>query len=126
MENSPVGLKLVSAGIREGAQSAIDLHNYKTQIFNETQGAGLPTAETEFYTAHPAQQYAARAISTVHPVQITDPKQFNNYLPGTYATLPNGKLVQVPARPGAPPIPDYLKAAADITVRPQGAPANAP
>ncbi len=109
--NSPVGQKLVSAGIREGAQSAIDLHNYKQGIYNTTQGAGLESAENDFYQAHPAQQYAARAISTVHPVQITDPKQFNNYLPGTYATLPNGKLVQVPARPGAPPIPAYLQQA---------------
>jgi hypothetical protein len=111
-ENSPVGLKLVSAGIREGAQSAIDLHNYKTQIFNKTQGAGLPQAETDFYAAHPAEQYAQRAISTVHPVTITDPAQFKNYLPGTYAVLPNGKLVQVPERPDAPPVPAYLKSGA--------------
>jgi hypothetical protein len=53
--------------------------------------------------------YSQRAISTVQPVKITNPSQFNNYLPGTYATLPNGKLVQVPLRSGAPSIPSYLQ-----------------
>jgi len=110
--NSPVGVKLVAAGIQEGAQSAIDLHNYKQGIYNATQGAGLEHAENDFYQANPAAMYAARAISTVHPVQITDPAQFTKYLPGTYAMLPNGKLVQVPERPGAPPIPPYLQSQA--------------
>src|SRR6202000_2400994 len=83
--NSPVGQKLVSAGIREGAQSAIDLHNYLQQMLNETQGGDrFVSAENDFYQAHPAEQYAQRAISTVHPVKITDPAQFNRYLPGTY------------------------------------------
>lgn len=110
MENSPVGLKLVAAGIHEGAQSAIDLHNYRQTMLNQTQGGDkFMSAETDFYTAHPAEQYAQRAISTVHPVQITSEGQLNNYLPGTYAVLPNGKLTQVPARPNAPPIPPYLQ-----------------
>lgn len=110
VKNSPIGLKLVSAGIREGAQSAIDLHNYRQQMMNETQGGDkFVSAENDFYQAHPAEQYAQRAISTVHPVKITDPAQFSKYLPGTYALLPNGKLVQVPTRPDAPPVPAYLQ-----------------
>lgn len=115
--NSPLGLQLVSAGIRAAAQSAIDAHEYKQQIYNQSQGAGLENAETDFYRMHPAQQYADRAISTVQPFVISGPKDFTKYLPGTFVT--DGKtidpktghpiIIQVPARPDAPPIPTYLQ-----------------
>jgi hypothetical protein len=39
---------------------------------------------------------------------VTDDKQLSRYMPGTYLSY-KGKIVQVPERPGAPPIPDYLK-----------------
>ena len=78
-------------------------------------------AEADFYKNNPAPLYADRAISSVHPYPITKPEQLNQYLPGTYVVLPvpkgspgydprwNGKLAQVPERPGAPPIPSYLQ-----------------
>ena len=115
-KNSPEGLALVSAGIREAAQSAMDVHEYKQSIYNRSQGAGLESAETDFYRAHPAYQYANRAISTVHPFAIISPEEFSRFLPGTFVTVPKvdpatgkPKVVQVPERPGAPPIPAYLQ-----------------
>lgn len=108
--NSPVGQALVSAGIREGAQSAIDAHQYKQDVYNKTQGAGLENAETDFYKQNTPTMYANRAISTTQPFKVTSQDDFNKFLPGTYVTLPNGKLTQVPMRQGgAPPIPAYLQ-----------------
>lgn len=115
MSNSPQGVKLVSAGIREGAQSAMDLHEYKQARYDQRQGAGLENAETDFYRANPASMYANRAISSVQPFKITATEQapamaeMSKYLPGTMVTLANGKVTMVPERPGAPPIPAYLK-----------------
>lgn len=104
--NSPLGFKMVSAGIQEAAQSAIDLHEYKQQIYNE--GGDLTKAEVAFYQQNRPEQYARRAISTITPYSIQKPSDFDRYLPGTYVSLPNGKLTQVPMRQGAPPIPQYL------------------
>jgi hypothetical protein len=104
--NTPVGFKTVLAGIQESAQQAIDLHEYKQQIFN--QGGDLARAEVDFYKQNRPQQYAQRAISSVHPYPVKAAGDLNRYLPGTYVTLPNGKLTQVPSREGAPPIPSYL------------------
>jgi hypothetical protein len=128
MGNSPQGLTLVSDGINEGAQSAIDMHNYKIARFSgqdpygiapdqvgKQGGAGLESAEADFVKAFPASMYSNRAISTVTPFKITATdlptamKQMSQYLPGTYVTLPNGKQTMVPERPGAPPIPTYLR-----------------
>jgi hypothetical protein len=109
VSNSPQGGKLVLAGIREGAQANIDLHNYKQDVFNKT--ADLTSADTEFFRANPAQAYARRAISTVMPYKITGPDEFKRYLPGTYVVTPSGKLTQVPMRDGAPPIPEYMQPA---------------
>lgn len=109
--NSPEGARLVIAGIREAAQQNIDLYNYKQPIYS--QGGDLVKADTDFYNQNPAQMYARRAISTIKPYEVNNPQQFNRYLPGTYVTVPTSqggrKLVQVPMRPGAPPIPDYLQ-----------------
>jgi len=124
--NSPAGVQLVSAGINEGAQSAIDAHQYKQARYNgldpynlnpssvgKQAGAGLETAETDFYKAFPAQMYAARMQSTVSPPTITAKTQadFNQqaqkYLPGTRIIL-NGQPGMVPPRPNAPPIPAYI------------------
>lgn len=104
--NSPQGLQLVSAGIREGSQSAIDSHEYKQLVNNATQGAGLTNAETDFYKAHPATQYANRAISNITPFTIKGPDEFQKYLPGTFVTdgktvdpaTGRPKVVQVPPR----------------------------
>lgn len=104
--NTPVGFKTVLAGIQESAQQAIDLHEYKQEIYK--QGGALENAEVDFYKQNRPQQYAQRAISTVHPYPVKAPGDLNRYLPGTYVTLPNGKLTQVPPREGAPPIPSYL------------------
>lgn len=125
--NSPQGVTLVSNGINEGAQSAIDMHNYKMARFSGSDpygiapsaqgtrgGSGLESAETDFVKAFPASMYSDRAISTVHPVQITAAdqaaamKQMEKYLPGTIISLPNGRQSMVPPRPGAPPVPTYM------------------
>jgi hypothetical protein len=113
-KNSPEGVKLVSAGIREGAQSAIDVHEYKQGIYDKTKGAGLETAETDFYKANTPDMYAKRAISSVHPIDVraetpaAAQRAFANYLPGTVVNL-NGRMKIVPEREGAPPIPAYIK-----------------
>lgn len=111
--NSPVGFHTVMAQIREGAQSAIDMHQYKQQVYNA--GGDLTRAEVDFYKQNSPQQYARRAISTVNPYTVKSPEEFNRYLPGTYVTLPNGKLTQVPMRDGAPPVPEYLRGPAPQT-----------
>lgn len=111
-ENSPVGFKLVSSGIQEAAQTAIDLHNYKQEIYD--QNGDLNKAEVEFYKQNPAQMYARRAISTVTPYGVSTDQQLNRYLPGTFVKY-KGNVVQVPERPGAPPIPEYLKSVASPT-----------
>lgn len=127
MSNSPQGVQLVSAGIHEGAQSAMDAHEYKQQRYNgadpyginptangKTAGAGLETAETDFYKKFPASMYSTRAISTVQPpsmkaASLADAQaQFEKYLPGTQVIL-NGQPKIVPARPGAPAIPAYIQ-----------------
>lgn len=112
-KNSPIGYQTVSAGIREGAQQAIDMHQYKQQVYDH--GGDLNKAETDFYKGNSPQAYARRAISTVTPYEIKSPdqaaamKEMTRYLPGTYIKLPNGKITQVPEREGAPQVPDYLK-----------------
>lgn len=111
--NTPVGFHTVLAGIREAAQSAVDMHEYKQQIYNA--GGDLTRAEVDFYKSNSPQQYARRAISTVTPYTVKSPDEFSRYLPGTYVTLPNGKLTQVPMRPGAPPVPEYLRGPAPQT-----------
>lgn len=105
-KNSPEGVMLVSGGIREGAQSAIDSHEYKQMVNDATKGAGLEHAVTDFYKAHPAEQYTERAVSRLTPVTIKDPKKLNNYLPGTFVTdgktidqaTGKPKIVQIPER----------------------------
>jgi hypothetical protein len=104
--NSPIGFHVVSAGIQESAQQAIDLHNFKQDLYNS--GGDLTKAEVDFYRANPAQMYARRAISTVTPYSISSDKELGRYLPGTFVQY-KGKIVQVPERQGAPPIPEYLK-----------------
>jgi hypothetical protein len=69
----------------------------------------LENAETDFYKQNTPTMYANRAISTTQPFKVTSPDDFNKFLPGTYVTLPNGKLAQVPMRDGAPPVPAYLQ-----------------
>jgi hypothetical protein len=64
----------------------------------------------DFYQRNPAQMYARRAISTVNPYEVADDKQLGRYLPGTFLKY-KGKIVQVPERPDAPPIPEYLRSA---------------
>jgi hypothetical protein len=127
MANSPQGIKLVSAGIREGAQSAIDSHEYRQARFQgqdpygidpeaagKHAGAGLETAETDFYKRFTPEMYSTRAISTVHPVTINAKslEEFNTqaqkYLPGTQVIL-NGQPKIIPPRPDAPPIPAYIQ-----------------
>ena len=118
--NSPIGFQKVSAGINEIAQQNRDAYSFAKQPVYDAYG-DLTKAETDFYTKFPAQMYARRAISAAHfqenrssPYSITSKdqsgamKEMANYLPGTFVNLPNGKTVQVPARPDAPPIPDYL------------------
>lgn len=125
--NSPQGVQLVSAGIREGAQSAMDAHEYRQNRYNgvdpyginpaakgKTAGAGLETAETDFYKKFTPQMYATRAISTVQPPTMKADsldafnKQAMQYLPGTQVIL-NGQPKIIPARPDAPAIPVYIQ-----------------
>ena len=134
MSNSPQGIVLVSNGINEGAQSAIDMHNYKMDRYSGQDpygvssapgtkaGAGLESAETDFVKAFPAAMYSSRAISTVQPIKISGPGDFDKYLPGTVVVAPNGARGMVPPRPNAPPIPNYLRS----YIQPQGAPNAAP
>jgi hypothetical protein len=128
MSNSPYGVILVSNGINESAQSAIDMHNYKMSRFfgqdpyevssapGTKAGAALESAETDFVKAFPASMYSSRAISTVQPIKINGPEDFNKYLPGTVVIAPNGVRGMVPQRPNAPPIPNYLHG----YIQPQG------
>jgi hypothetical protein len=104
--NSPVGFHVVSAGIREASQAAIDAHNYKQTVYD--QNGDLNKAEVDFYKTNPPQMYARRAISTVTPYAINSDKELGRYLPGTFVQY-KGRVVQVPERQGAPPIPEYLK-----------------
>lgn len=104
--NSEVGFQRVYAGVNEIAQQAMDAHAFAKQpVYN--QNGDLVKAETNFYTQFPAQMYARRAISTVQPYPVQSDADLNRYLPGT-VVLYKGNRVQVPQRPDAPPIPDYL------------------
>lgn len=106
IENSPMGFKMVSAGIQEAAQNAIDLHEFAKQPVYDAHG-NLVKAETDFYKNVPSQMYARRAISTVTPYPVKTDTELNRYLPGTFVNY-KGNIVQVPARPGMPPAPEYL------------------
>jgi soluble lytic murein transglycosylase-like protein len=107
-QNSPVGYRYVSAGVNEAAQSAIDL--YQAQIAGGAyqRPGGYEKATTDFQTQFPPAMYARRAISTVKPYTVSTSADANRFLPGTYVRY-QGRLLQVPARPGAPPIPDYIR-----------------
>lgn len=114
-ENTPQGYQAVSAGVREMNTREIDLYNFRTAWFDHN-GGNLLGADTAFNTKFPATMYADRAISTLHPYKITATdqagamKQMDQYLPGTFVTLPNGKITMVPPRSGAPPIPpEYMR-----------------
>lgn len=104
-KNTPVGFAKVFAGINEQAQIAIDLHNAKTPVYQ--QKGDLVSAETNFLKDYNPQMYSRRAISTVTPYPVTSDKELGRYLPGTFVQY-KGKIVQVPPRPGAPPIPGYI------------------
>ena len=71
-------------------------------------GAGLESAEADFVKAFPASMYSDRAISTVTPIKINGPEDFNKYLPGTVVIAPNGVRGMIPPRLGAPPVPNYM------------------
>ena len=114
--NSPEGFKLVSAGIQESAQAAIDLHNAKQAAY-DVQG-DLSKAENSFGNKFPPQMYALRAISNAYPYKVTEDAALNRYLPGTWVNY-KGHTLQVPERPDAPPIPSYLQSAAPPTGTPR-------
>ncbi len=105
LENSPLGFRLVSNSINEGAQFSSDLHNYKQSVLNDP--TKLPKAETEFTNRFPPMAYARRAQSTVRPIEIKSESEVNRLLPGTWFTV-NGGVFQVGEREGAPPIPAYM------------------
>ena len=114
VQNSPVGFHVVSAGIQEAAQAAIDLHQAKQETYN--QGGDLSQTETDFFKRNPEQMYARRAISTVTPYNIKSDAELSRYLPGTFVRY-KGNVVQVPERDGAPPVPEYLKPAPQQTAQ---------
>lgn len=115
-ENTPEGYRAISAGYHEMNNREIDLRNYNT-AWLQTHGGNLIGAETTFNNQFSPQMYAQRAISSIKPEVVSDPAQLGRYLPGTYVT--DGKtispttgkpmIVQVPPRPGTPPVPDYLQ-----------------
>jgi Transglycosylase SLT domain len=107
--NSPEGFHRVVNGVREAQQFTIDQHEYAQNAFNTGGAQSLTNALTNYEKQFPPAMYTDRAISGVKPISITDPTQLNKYLPGTYIQLPNGRLSQVPARPGAPAVPSYLQ-----------------
>ena len=117
-ENTATGYRAISAGYHEMNNREVDLYNYKTQ-WMQAHGGNLSGAETAFNSQFSPSMYANRAISAVHPVLITDPKNLSQYLPGTFFTTgsknPNGAPViyQVPQRPGTPQMPDYLNGGAN-------------
>jgi hypothetical protein len=109
-QNSPQGFRMVSAGINEAAQSAIDLHNYEQSIVN--QRGDLTQAATDFQTQYPPAMYSRRAISIVNPYTVRNDADLQRFLPGTFVRYGSGnntRIIQVPERQGAPPIPDYLR-----------------
>jgi hypothetical protein len=114
--NSPEGFRTVAAGIREMAQQAIDLHEYKQGVYNS--GGDLTRSDVDFYKQNPAPAYVRRARSVSNPYKITDDSQMSRYLPGTFVSS-KGVTFQVPNRPGAPQMPDYLQGAPDPTGAPQ-------
>lgn len=104
-KNSPVGFAKVYAGNNEIGQYSVDLHNAKLPVYSS--GGDLVKAETDFVNKFPPQMYTRRAISTVTPYPISNDKELTRYLPGTFVSY-KGNVVQVPQRPGAPPVPDYI------------------
>lgn len=104
--NSPMGFHLVSSGIKEASQMIIDLHNYKQPIYDSN--GDLNKAETEFLKTNQPQMYARRAISTVTPYDVKQDSDLARFLPGTFVNY-KGRVVQVPERAGAPPIPSFLQ-----------------
>jgi len=115
-ENTAQGYQSISSGYHEMNTREKDLYNFKTNWL-PSHGGNLTGAETAFNNQFTPAMYAARAVSNVTPVTISDPKQLSNYLPGTFVT--DGKtispttgkpmIVQVPMRAGAPTVPDYLQ-----------------
>ena len=115
-ENTPEGYRAISSDYHEMNNREVDLYNFKT-AWLQNHGGNLTGAETAFNNQFTPQMYAARAVSNIQPVQINDSNLLSRYLPGTFVT--DGKtispktgkpmIVQVPSRPGAPPMPDYLQ-----------------
>jgi hypothetical protein len=117
--NTPIGFKLVSNGIKESAQQAIDLHEFKQNVYNNN--GDLVKAEVDFYKQNPPQAYARRAISAADPAKtpysVASDDQLSRFLPGTYVKYKD-RVVQVPERQGAPSIPYYMKPIPTQTVNP--------
>lgn len=126
-ENTPQGYQAISSGYHEMNNREVDAYNFKT-AWLQSHGGNLQGAETAFNNQFTPSMYAARAISTVNPVNITATDQptamaqMSHYLPGTVVKLANGKQTIVPPNQTAPPIPSYIQSYLNPS---QGAP-NAP
>lgn len=115
-ENTEQGYRAVSAGYHEMNYREGDLYSFQNQ-WAQTHNGNLIGAEAAFNKQFPPEMYGDRAISTIHPfnVKADSLDAFNEvtqkYLPGTRVMI-NGdpKVIKiVPERPGAPPIPPYIK-----------------
>lgn len=110
--NSEAGFRRVAAGVMEAQQSAIDYHDYQTNLIK--QGKSLETAADDFYKSNSPRMYGLRALSTIEPIVIKNKSEYAKYLPGTFIKWKdaNGQdqIGQVPERQGSPSIPEWLKA----------------
>ena len=132
-ENTPEGYALISGGYREMNQREIDLYQFKDQ-WAQAHSGNLIGAETAFNKQYTPNMYASRAISTVRPVVVSSPKEFDRLLPGTYVTdgktidpaTGRSKVVQVPERDGSLPMPDRYRPPTAPAATQQAAPAAPP
>jgi hypothetical protein len=100
MENTPLGAKLLLSSMKEGAQFLVDQHTFMSDWY-QTHKGDMVGADVAFAKAYSPNKYAFRAISQIKPYEVSDPKEYTRYLPGTRIIKKGGDPKDVRVIPDA-------------------------
>lgn len=87
LNNTPNGAKVVLNSIREGAQYLIDKHTFENNWYFQHKG-NMVGADVAFAQENPPEKYGYRAVSQVHPYEVSSKEEAEKrFLPGTWVIV---------------------------------------
>jgi hypothetical protein len=97
LENTPLGFKLIVAGINADAQHDQDWYTFLDNWVRKGGGYNMSRAAAAFDRMNPPDLYVKRAVREAGvPVMVQSPDEARTYLPGTRVKTPDGKERLVP------------------------------